>query len=310
MRLDEGDDVPFDHLDRGGGLDDELLRGRRRGRARPSPCTSSRTPSGCATTSSALFEAADSRARPGRRGRAQLGGRRRAAPPASRSRAPWPSWSTRSSTPDFHDLDVRRARVMLVEQVDDLLTPFSQPSRDYARRAAAPPRGGGAPRHRGAPDRRRPRRAARAARWSRPGSCCGPRGSRRRGWPRPSGSSRGRAGRITVAPDLSIPGHPEAFAIGDIADIDDGRRRAAATAGPGGAAGRAPRRRAGRWPTGPVGTAGDVPLPGQGHHGHHRAPGGGGRAARRPAPAAGRWPGSPGWGSTSSTWSACATGSR
>ena len=36
------------------------------------------------------------------------------------------------------------------------------------------------------------------------------------------GLPRGKGGRITVGPDLSIDGHPEAFAIGDIADIDDG----------------------------------------------------------------------------------------
>jgi NADH:ubiquinone reductase (H+-translocating) len=30
-----------------------------------------------------------------------------------------------------------------------------------------------------------------------------------------------RAGHVQVAPDLSIPGHPEAFAIGDMATLDD-----------------------------------------------------------------------------------------
>ena len=34
--------------------------------------------------------------------------------------------------------------------------------------------------------------------------------------------TRGPGGRITVDPDLQIPGHPGAYAIGDIADIDDG----------------------------------------------------------------------------------------
>jgi NADH dehydrogenase len=33
---------------------------------------------------------------------------------------------------------------------------------------------------------------------------------------------QGRGGRVTVAADLSIPGHPNAFVIGDVADIDDG----------------------------------------------------------------------------------------
>src|SRR5690606_7693552 len=36
------------------------------------------------------------------------------------------------------------------------------------------------------------------------------------------GVEQGRGGRIVVEPDLSIPDHPNAFAIGDIADIDDG----------------------------------------------------------------------------------------
>ncbi len=35
------------------------------------------------------------------------------------------------------------------------------------------------------------------------------------------GSETDRAGRIMVAPDLSIPGHPEVFAIGDIAHVKD-----------------------------------------------------------------------------------------
>ena len=32
-----------------------------------------------------------------------------------------------------------------------------------------------------------------------------------------------RAGRVLVEPDLSIPGHPEAFVIGDLASLCDGR---------------------------------------------------------------------------------------
>ena len=35
--------------------------------------------------------------------------------------------------------------------------------------------------------------------------------------------AHGKGGRITVNDDLSIPGHPDAFAVGDIADIDDGK---------------------------------------------------------------------------------------
>jgi NADH dehydrogenase len=36
-----------------------------------------------------------------------------------------------------------------------------------------------------------------------------------------SGASVDRAGRIEVLPDLSLPGHPEVFAIGDMAALDD-----------------------------------------------------------------------------------------
>jgi len=36
------------------------------------------------------------------------------------------------------------------------------------------------------------------------------------------GVEQGKGGRVVVGPDLSIAEHPEAFAIGDIADIDDG----------------------------------------------------------------------------------------
>ena len=36
-----------------------------------------------------------------------------------------------------------------------------------------------------------------------------------------SGAELDRAGRISVLPDLSIPGHPEVFAVGDMAALDD-----------------------------------------------------------------------------------------
>lgn len=37
----------------------------------------------------------------------------------------------------------------------------------------------------------------------------------------PTGAETDRAGRIAVLPDLSLPGHPEVFAIGDMASIND-----------------------------------------------------------------------------------------
>ncbi len=36
-----------------------------------------------------------------------------------------------------------------------------------------------------------------------------------------SGATVDRAGRITVLPDLCLPGHPEVFAVGDMASIDN-----------------------------------------------------------------------------------------
>ena len=124
---------------------------------------------------------------------------------------------------DFHDLDVRRSRVILIEQAPHLLAPFSEKSRRYARKMLEA-RGvevrlgrvvdvGGE----GPPD---PRRRLDRPDPSRPLG-------RRRAGVRPGRPARrrtqGRGGRIVVGPDLSIPGHPDAYAIGDVADIDDGR---------------------------------------------------------------------------------------
>jgi len=39
---------------------------------------------------------------------------------------------------------------------------------------------------------------------------------------RASGASMDRAGRVTVQPDLTLPGFPEVFAVGDMARISDG----------------------------------------------------------------------------------------
>lgn len=39
---------------------------------------------------------------------------------------------------------------------------------------------------------------------------------------RQSGAEIDRAGRVTVAPDLCLPGHPEVMAIGDMASVSDG----------------------------------------------------------------------------------------
>ncbi len=122
---------------------------------------------------------------------------------------------------DFHDLDVKAARVILVERDASLLGAFSPQSREYALRSLA---------KRGVEvrlDTAVERIAAdhvvlgggetistRLVVWAA--------GIQAAGVAEAGGWRRGRNGRIVVGPDLSIPGHPEAFAIGDIADMDDG----------------------------------------------------------------------------------------
>ncbi len=122
---------------------------------------------------------------------------------------------------DFHDLDVHQARVVLVEQAGNLLAPFSVASQRYAlqtlRRRGVDVRLGTAVERIGLDhvvladgEEIRTRLVVWAA-----GVKAGVLAGR-------LGVTQGRGGRIVVRPDLSIEGHPEAFAIGDIADIDDG----------------------------------------------------------------------------------------
>lgn len=122
---------------------------------------------------------------------------------------------------DFHDLDVHRARVILVEQSEQLLTPFSPRSQRYAERTLT---------RRGVEVRlcTEVRRIAvdhvelssgevvptRLVVWA-AGVKASPLAAALCTTP-------GRAGRVPVEADLSIAGHPESFAVGDIADIDDG----------------------------------------------------------------------------------------
>ena len=122
---------------------------------------------------------------------------------------------------DFHDLDVMRSRVVLIEQAPNLLAPFSPHSQRYAHRvleargveillntvvtAVTADRvelGDGS------------HLATRLVVWA-----AGVRAARLA-----DGLHivQGRGGRITVSADLSIVGHPETFAVGDVADIDDG----------------------------------------------------------------------------------------
>jgi NADH:ubiquinone reductase (H+-translocating) len=122
---------------------------------------------------------------------------------------------------DFHDLDVRRSRIILIEQADHLLGAFSPNSRRYARKVLEA---------RGVEVRTGEVVAAVAADSVRLGSgqvlptrcLVWAAGVRAGGVADAIGVKQSRGGRIAVNRDLSLPGHPNAFAIGDVADIDDG----------------------------------------------------------------------------------------
>ena len=124
---------------------------------------------------------------------------------------------------DFHELDVTRARIVLVEMAPSLLTPFSARSQRHAAKSLAA---------RGVTvctgetvesvDTTRVFLAsgevihAHTLVWA-----AGVQGNP---VARALGIETTRGGRIPVGTDLSIAGHPEAFAIGDVAAIDDPKR--------------------------------------------------------------------------------------
>ena len=117
---------------------------------------------------------------------------------------------------DFPQLDVRRARVVLVEAGDRLLNGFSEASGERARRTLSrvgveAVTGTGVaevqPTEVVLTDGRRI--AAHTMVWAA--------GVRAHPLAASVGVALGRGGRIVVAPDLSVPERPEVFAIGDIA---------------------------------------------------------------------------------------------
>jgi NADH dehydrogenase len=127
---------------------------------------------------------------------------------------------------DFRAIDPRRARILLVEAADRVLTTF--PPRLSAKAADALTRLGVTVLTRRTvtgidaagvsvadPDERVERIASRTVIWA-----AGVTASSlaiRLG--ELTGAEVDRAGRITVAPDLTLPGHPEVFAIGDMARV-------------------------------------------------------------------------------------------
>jgi len=117
---------------------------------------------------------------------------------------------------DFPTLPVARARVVLVELADRLLPPFSPESSERARRTLS--RRGVEVRLGVGVARAEPTRvhltdgttvAAHTLVWA-AGVAASPLASA-------LGAPLGRGGRLVVADDLSVPGHPEVFAVGDIA---------------------------------------------------------------------------------------------
>jgi NADH:ubiquinone reductase (H+-translocating) len=126
---------------------------------------------------------------------------------------------------DFHDMDVHRARIVLVEMMPVLLGAFGSHSQGYARKSLEA---------RGVEVRTgaevtsvTPEQVVlgdgevirtRCLIWAA--------GVQAGGLASVLGVEQGKAGRIKVGRDLAIDGHPDAFAVGDIADFEtsDGER--------------------------------------------------------------------------------------
>ncbi len=122
---------------------------------------------------------------------------------------------------DFHDLDVHRSRIILLEQADHLLTAFSNGSQRYARKVLE---ARGVEVRTGEVVESVTVDSVRLASGEVIPTRClvWAAGVRAGGIADTLKVAQGRGGRIAVNGDLSIPGHPNAFAIGDVADIDDG----------------------------------------------------------------------------------------
>lgn len=123
---------------------------------------------------------------------------------------------------DFHDLEVNRTRVVLIEMAPVLLGAFSESSQHYAVKTLKAR--GVEVRTGEAVTKISPTDITLASGEVLPTRCliwaAGVQAS-----PIASvlGVEQGRGGRVVVRSDLSIVGHENAFAVGDIADIDDGK---------------------------------------------------------------------------------------
>ena len=119
---------------------------------------------------------------------------------------------------DFQDLDVRAARIVLVEMADTLLQPFSAASQRHARERLVDM--GVEVLTNAAVERVTPTRVAlNSGRELRAHTLIWAAGVQASPLAGALGVPTGRAGRIVVGPDLRIDGHPNAYAIGDVAAI-------------------------------------------------------------------------------------------
>ena len=127
--------------------------------------------------------------------------------------------ANRALAEDFRSIDPRAARIILVEAAPRLLTPFDPPLSEAARVSLEQL---GVEVRLGTPVTAldaagvsvgTERIEARTVIWG-AGVIASPAGE----WLR---AETDRAGRVKVTPDLSVPGHPDIFVIGDTAAIDD-----------------------------------------------------------------------------------------
>ena len=127
--------------------------------------------------------------------------------------------ANRALAEDFRSIDPRAARIILVEAAPRLLTPFDPPLSEAARTSLVQL---GVEVRLGTPVTAldaagvsvgTERIEARTVIWG-AGVIASPAGQ----W---LGAETDRAGRVKVEPDLSVPGHPDIFVIGDTAAIDD-----------------------------------------------------------------------------------------